>query len=172
MEVITHDSNGEKPKKSVRYKRPAMALYGNVAIPKGFCRKCGSTSFIRDGFFVCCGAPVKGEPGKFYRESEAPQQRKKPPKSEQERILAEQGHRCFYCEVPFDSTRFRKGKPVRIHVHWDHQLPFAYSQNNKSSNFVAACHVCNGIKSDFVFRDLQEAQVYLAGKRKQKGYDF
>jgi hypothetical protein len=74
--------------------------------------------------------------------------------------------------VRLESTRFRNGKPIIIKTNWDHQLPYAFSQNNATSNFVAACHVCNGIKSDRLFKTIEEAQVYLASKRKQKGYDF
>ena len=66
----------------------------------------------------------------------------------------------------------RQEKALTIKVNWDHQLPYAFSQNNATSNFVAACHVCNGIKSDRLFKTVEEAQLYLAQKRKQKGYDF
>jgi 5-methylcytosine-specific restriction endonuclease McrA len=109
---------------------------------------------------------------KFHRETEAAQQRKTPPKAEKDKILKDQENRCFYCGVTFENFRFRNGKPIKIRIHWDHQLPYAYSQNNKASNFVAACHVCNGIKSDHVFKTVEEVQIYLADKRKLKGYDF
>jgi len=154
------------------YNRPTMALYGNVAIERGFCKKCGTTSFIKNGLFMCCDTSTNEEPKRFHRESVAPPGRKTPPQVEKEKILKEQEYRCFYCGVLFDSMRFRNGKSLTIKVNWDHQLPFAFSQNNSSSNFVAACHVCNGIKSDRVFRTVEEAQVFLANKRKQKGYDF
>ncbi len=159
-------------KKHFMYSKPVIALYGTVALEKGYCPNCHGTSFIRNGCFVCCDAPVAGEPKKFHRETESPQQRKTPSKSAKDRILEEQEGRCFYCDVLFDAPRFRNGKPITIKIHWDHQLPYAYSQNNATSNFVAACHVCNGIKSDHLFRTVEEAQIYLAAKRKQKGYDF
>lgn len=151
---------------------PVMALYGNVAIERGICPNCRGTSFIKNGSTVCCDVPINNEPKKFHREIESPQHRKTPPKIEKDRILEEQEYRCFYCSVLLESTRFRNGKPLMIRVNWDHQLPYAFSQNNTISNFVAACHVCNGIKSDRLFRTVDEAQLYLAQKRKQKGYDF
>ena len=43
-------------------------------------------------------------------------------------------------------------------------MPYAYSLNNLSANFGAACHICNGWKSDHVFQSLDEARVYLSGK--------
>ena len=163
---------GRVSKRHINYSKPVMALYGNVALEKGYCPNCAGTSFIKNGSFVCCDTPIVDEPKKFYRETEAPQHRKTPPKVEKIRILEEQEDRCFYCGVRLESTRFRNGKPFTIKVNWDHQLPYAFSQNNATSNFVAACHVCNGIKSARLFRTVEEAQLYLAHKRKQKGYDF
>lgn len=159
-------------RKRTNFDKPVIALYGNVAIEKGYCPNCDAVSFIKNGKFVCCGTLLLSEPKKFHRETEAPQHRKTPPKAEKDRILGEQEDRCFYCNVLFDSTRFRNGRSFQIRVNWDHQLPYAFSQNNTTSNFVAACHICNGIKSDRLFKTIEEAQVYLAGKRKQKGYDF
>jgi hypothetical protein len=159
-------------KKHATFHKPVIALYGNVAIEKAYCPNCDAVSFVKNGKFVCCDTALLGEPKKFHRETVAPQHRKTPPKAEKDRILDEQEDRCLYCGVRFESTRFRHGKLFRIKVNWDHQLPYVFSQNNATSNFVAACHVCNGIKSNRVFKTIEEAQVYLAGKRKQKGYDF
>jgi hypothetical protein len=49
-------------------------------------------------------------------------------------------------------------------------VPYAYSQDNGTPNFVAACHVCNGLKSAKMFRTIDEARGYLASKRAAKGY--
>ncbi|HKZ84655.1 MAG TPA: hypothetical protein VJ793_13455 [Anaerolineae bacterium] len=95
-----------------------MALYGNIGIEKGYCKKCSSTAFIKNGRFVCCNTPVAEEPKKFHRESEAPQQRKTPPRAIQKAILKEQDNRCFYCHVQFGSIHFRNGKPIAIKLNW------------------------------------------------------
>ncbi len=152
--------------------KPFIALYGNIPIQRGYCKECRTFSFIKNGVFVYCGHPVNQEPNKFHRESEPPQGRKTPPKAEKEKILREQGFRCFYCDVLLNSIRYRNGKALHILINWDHQLPFVFSQNNACSNFVAACNICNGLKSNRVFRTIEEAQIYLANKRRQKGYDF
>ncbi len=167
---MTHPPS--KALKTTMKSSPVIALYGNVALARGYCKKCRGMYFIKNGHFVCCDTPIAEEPKRFKRESEAPLGRKTPPKAEKDKILEEQEYRCFYCDVLLESTRFRNGKPLTVRIHWDHQLPYAYSQNNATSNFVAACHVCNGIKSDRLFRTVEEAQVYLANKRKQKGYDY
>jgi len=72
----------------------------------------------------------------------------------------------------FGERRKRNGKSFTITINWDHRLPYSFSRNNYSRNFVAACQVCNGIKSDKIFQELDEAQIYIQGERKSKGYDF
>lgn len=153
-------------------KKHVVALYGNVALERGYCKSCQSMALIKNGKFACCDTPVNDTPSKFERQSEPLFARKTPSKHHKDRILEQQEHRCFYCGVAFDTYRYRDGLPVLIRVHWDHQLPFTYSQNNRTENFVAACQVCNGIKSSHLFQTVEEAQVYIAGRRKAKGYDF
>ena len=153
-------------------KKHVMAVYGNVSLERGYCNDCGRMAIIKNGMYQCCDGLVAGVPNKFERMSEPFFARKTPTKFEKDRILREQEDRCFYCSVQFGSFRFRNGLPFLVKIHWDHQLPFAYSQNNKTENFVAACHVCNGIKSSHIFHTVEEAQVYIASKRKSKGYDF
>lgn len=153
-------------------KKTGIALYGNIALERGYCKDCGTTAFIKNGVLACCGTEINKTPDKFYRVSGSPQHRKLPPVKDRQRKLEEQENKCFYCDVEFDSIRWRKGRAIRIRIHWDHKLPYAYSQNNHSENFVAACHVCNAIKSDKVFQTVEEAQIYLLDRRKAKGYDF
>lgn len=153
-------------------KKHVIALYGSVSLERGYCSNCETTSIIKGGKFLCCDRLVEDVPTKFERISEPFFKRKTPTKNEKIKILEEQEHRCFYCGVLFDSIRYRNGIPVTIKLEWDHKLPFIYSQNNDVYNFVASCSVCNGIKSSLLFQTVEEAQVYLADKRKSKGYDF
>jgi 5-methylcytosine-specific restriction endonuclease McrA len=153
-------------------KKHAIALYGSVALERGYCNNCKSMAIIKGGKFQCCGSPVQDVPSKFERMSEPLFARKTPTKADKDRIVNQQGNQCFYCGVTFGSFRFRRGLPFTIKIEWDHKLPFAYSQNNQTDNFVASCHVCNHIKSDHLFQTVDEARVYLSDKRKSKGYDF
>lgn len=153
-------------------KKHAIALYGSVALERGYCESCEAMAIIKNGRFQCCNSPVENAPEKFERMSEPFYGRKTPAKAEKDKIVNQQGNGCFYCGVTFGSIRFRRGLPFIVKIQWDHKLPFAYSQNNRTENFVASCHVCNGIKSDHLFQTVEEAQVYLANKRRSKGYDF
>lgn len=156
-----------------KVRKPVVVLFGNVSIPKAYCPFCKHEAFIIMGRYACCDASAEGfVPSRFIRESIPEARRKLPPMAERRRILALQGVRCFYCNVPFGSEVLRHGVPITISIHWDHQLPFAYAQNNKTTNFVAACHVCNALKSSKLFQTVEEAVEFLAVRRKDKGYDW
>jgi hypothetical protein len=77
-------------KKHFIYDKPAIVVYDDLLLEKGYCPDCHTTSSIRLGNFVCCDAPVMRDPERFYREPEAPRQRKTSLKPEKERILEEQ----------------------------------------------------------------------------------
>ena len=85
-------------------------------------------------------------------------------------ILTAQENRCFYCARTFGVRIARGSRDVILRCEWDHQVPYAYAQNNMPENFVAACHVCNALKSSFLFRTVDEAQTFLALRWPAKGY--
>ena len=149
-----------------------MGLYGNIAIEKAICPDCGGTSFVREHATVCCGASIIDLPKSYKRESLCPQFRRPPTKAEKDAILRRQEWRCLYCGILLETVGHRKGSPVILKTNFDHRIPYAYAQNNTTTNFVAACHVCNIIKKDLVFQDVAEAQVYLENERKKRGYDW
>jgi hypothetical protein len=93
--------------------------------------------------------------------SQAQDRRKGPNAAEKKLILELQGNRCLYCEMLFGSAIERKGRLIFLKVNWDHFVPFAYTQNNYAYNFVAACQICNGIKSSHLFKTLEEARIYV-----------
>jgi 5-methylcytosine-specific restriction endonuclease McrA len=132
---------------------------------------CQDYSFVIDGQLACCGTPVAVLPEKYKRESEPEQHRKTPPLKERQRQLEQQDYRCFYCERAFDSHAIRKSKLIRLHVVWDHMIPFAYGQDNSNRNFVAACQICNSIKSDYCFQTVDEAKIHIMNKWKEKGIE-
>lgn len=152
--------------------RNVLSIYGNTVLQKVWCEDCECETFVRDKRKVCCGGLVYEEPIRYVRESEPEFVRHIPTKFEQARILNEQDGRCLYCDQRFGQTKHRKGKPLKLKLHWDHKLPYAYSADNRASNFAASCQICNGIKSDLIFRDMEEAKAHIAAQRKDKGYDF
>ena len=141
-----------------------LALYGNVKIQRGHCPDCDCTALVVGGCFACCDRLVADVPLKAKRMSEPEQRRKRPSLTERKSIVESQGNACLYCDRGFGSHVMRKGRLVRLRLVWDRVLPFAYSADNKPANFVAACHVCNGWKSDLVFQTLSEARVFLQAR--------
>lgn len=153
-----------------RRKKSYVGLYGNVSLQKAFCLNCQSFSFVLDDVLACCGIPPSLPPNCYKRESQPHVKRRLPPLRHRQAKHAEQEGRCFYCDRTLGSYVFRGGRTVKLRIHWDHQVPFAYSQNNAGHNFVASCHVCNGIKSDRLFQTVEEARVFIETERRGKGY--
>jgi 5-methylcytosine-specific restriction endonuclease McrA len=150
-----------------------IAIFGNTQMQRVWCSDCGALTFIRNGHTVCCGHPLETpDPKRYIRECEPYQVRKLPSKQERDETLLRQDGRCFYCDQPLGSTQWRETRRITLRTHWDHLIPYAYSQDNHAINFVAACHVCNGIKSSHVFRTVEDARVFIADRRKLKGYSF
>ena len=77
--------------------------------------------------------------------------RKRPPTTRQRNILKLQGNKCYWCNREFGSYLYLKSKLVRLIYHFDHVIPYAYTQTNYKHNFVAACQLCNEWKSSKIF---------------------
>lgn len=147
------------------------ALYGNVSIVRGYCSHCRSYAFVLEGKYACCDSPCgEEEPERKKRMSDCAFGRARPSKLWQLLILREQMDRCFYCNRRFNEQVYRHCRGLHLRLQWDHVNPHAYSLDNRDQNFVAACHVCNGIKSSLMFRSADEARTYITQKWKDKGY--
>jgi len=154
--------------------RLRRAVYGSVVVPRGICPDCKDWAFIIKGRHACCGRSVDDggvATAAFERMSEGGYKRKRPAPDIQAVILAEQGHRCFYCGTTFGDVVYRDGVVPRILTPvWDHVEPFAWQANNQTINFVAACSICNGIKSNKMFDTSAEARRFVWARRRKKGW--
>lgn len=97
--------------------------------------------------------------------------RRQPRHVDRERIIAQQGYTCLYCEIPISTMIWRKTREVMLRANWDHFIPYAYSQQNPSNNWILACHVCNGIKTSRMFADVETARRAILPERIAKGYE-
>lgn len=147
-----------------------VGLYGSVALKKGFCKKCQGFAFVIDGKLRCCDEAYIDDPKRYRRESEAEPRKRRPPKEYAEAQLKEQGNRCFWCGIEFGRRILRRGTPIKTELAWDHMIPFTYSNDNRTRNFVASCHVCNSIKGSLIFKTIEECRTYVYLKRQEKGY--
>lgn len=152
-----------------------LVEYGKVALKRVFCNGCDSYTLVRDGKKICCGSPYYenyGEIVGFKRECEAPGGARSCSPALRQRIIESQNHRCFYCDSMLSGYVKRDGQTIQLKTHIDHQVPWAWIKNTTEQNLVAACHVCNHIKSSLMFSTLQECKDYIAAQRLKKGYNF
>lgn len=144
-------------------------LYGNVLLKRARCPECGDTSIVQDGVSTCCYATIDFDTSRSKRMSTARDRRKGPSAQRKREIRELQGERCFYCARKFGSYVYRDLKLVWLRVHFDHVVAYAYSQNNYPDNYVAACHICNGLKGSKMFETVEEARAYLRNRWEEKG---
>lgn len=148
-------------------------FYGRVMLLKATCPVCGSYSIILDGKSACCDASLEvPERYKTKREGEGEKHRGYIPRRIREAIIAGQGNRCIYCQQRLDGVAFnrKRNKAVPIRIHIDHLVCWKYSQDNGFDNLLAACHICNGIKNDYLFENFYELQRFILGRRAAKGW--
>lgn len=143
-----------------------LALYGSKGLYRGYCTRCERYALILDGYIQCCDDHVEidGECSTQKRMSSPTDKRGTASAKFRKQQLQEQDYRCIYCEQAFGSIVLYKRKVTSLQVRWDHRLPFAYSQDNQNSNFVAACQYCNGWKSSLIFQTIEEVRIYVQQK--------
>lgn len=148
-----------------------IALYGNISMSRGVCSQCNSNALIIDDRYQCCGSRAyQTVVTKIKRVTQPEQRRRRPSKVQMEVIMTRQNRQCFYCDNFFNSRTTRNGRVVNVNIAWDHQVPYAFSQNNDVDNFVAACTACNSIKGSKLFVSVEEARTYINQRRDKKGY--
>lgn len=146
-------------------------IYGKVALLSEMCPKCRTESFVIDRKLVCCGRPATRPVKGWKRMSPTPgEKRKKLTEARKRKIIGIQNGICIYCDLSFRSPVYRNSKRIKKSITFDHFVPWSYSQNDDPRNVVAACSICNEIKSWFTFRDLDECRDYIAQQRRNKGY--
>jgi 5-methylcytosine-specific restriction endonuclease McrA len=141
--------------------KSGYALYGNVRLVRSWCTDCKSNALVIDGILQCCDRKAE-DPATVRRMSEPVGRRKLPPKHDRDEQLWFQDHRCLYCFKSFGSYGgVIRGRLIRVKLVWDHVVPYSYSQDNRSVNFVASCQRCNGAKSSKVFKTIDDARIWL-----------
>lgn len=86
-------------------------------------------------------------------------QHKKPSQYQCDIILKRQDNKCLYCGTPF----------IYEAPHFDHFIPLSFLRRSSLENFVAACQLCNNIKSDKVFDSLEDVRKHIRVRRIGRG---
>lgn len=137
---------------------------GWVGLVRAACPQCECYAFVIDDALQCCGillSELALPPARRHRVSFRSKSRKAPPKLLQEKILAEQRNRCAYCEVLFGHWYWGVRKLEFVKAVWDHFVPYVVLGANPDDNWKAACRRCNGIKSDKIFKTVEDARDYI-----------
>lgn len=148
-----------------------MSLYGSIAMPKGFCGRCKSESFIQDGMLVCCDRKVNDEEvTKIKRESTSEKFRvsdwlKK-------KVYELQRGRCYLCGFDFngDQHYYRRGYGWgKLIENYDHFIPKVYNPDASMQNIYLMCNLCNKTKGAKIFETRDQAKSYVISRRESKG---
>ena len=83
-----------------------------------------------------------------------------------------QDNKCLYCDKEFGTPYERNNKVRFTKVHYDHLIPYSYSQSCDNKDFVASCNICNHIKYNLMFDTVEEVFRYVEYNRKKKGYKY
>ena len=145
--------------------------YGNVLMRATRCPKCRTESFIDDdGRTSCCSIEAyEREKGRIRLVCGPRLRRSRPSVQRQRECLDKQNGKCFYCANDFGMFVEAGGIAKRLTPCWDHFVPYSYSANNSDANFVAACQVCNGIKTNLVFEHEEDARAFVRQRWARKG---
>lgn len=146
-----------------------LAVYGITQIPRAYCKKCKGIALIVDGKFACCDRKFleQADIKQYKIICETGESRKKPSAEECKRILELQNNKCLYCDKPFGTPYYKDNRVRMTKLHFDHLVPYSYTKSNKLT-FVAACNICNLIKSNRVFNTVEEVYHYVQYRRKKK----
>lgn len=148
-----------------------VSVYGNQSLAKVYCPDCQRYAFLVDGIKQCCETEQEFNGTRYKIESSVQEKRRSLYKKRFLEKSIEQNGKCYYCEYPFSQAFIRKNKIIILRIEVDHFIPYSYNCNNKALNFVLACHICNGIKSNKFFNTKEEAQEYIWARRNEKKYE-
>lgn len=152
------------------------AVYGKVSMVRACCPVCGEFSFVIDGEMACCGAkPPDLDPKYIIRMTKGRKRKKRPTPARQKVLLESQNYKCFYCGCDLRNSWYVGGRmklPKRVTIHYDHLVPWVYSIDDGVQNIVAACSVCNMIKTSRVFPTVEKLREWVLSRREKRNYEI
>lgn len=154
-------------------KQVIKSLYGGVGLLRGKCPKCNKIAIILDKEYQCCGLKSTKPKKEIIKRLITGQERRfQLPRTEKNKILNKQKHKCIYCEVDLIGSWYMSDtmkRPRKVTIHFDHFIPWCYSRTSLPEEFIVSCNYCNMLKGSKFFEDINEAQTYILKKRIQKG---
>ena len=152
--------------------RKHYARYGRIFLKRMYCPECKKMTIIIDGIKQCCdGKEINFRAKRVVNMTNVRAIRNQPSAKRKRELLKIQNNKCFYCSLAFGDVVWHsvRKKSIILRINWEHLIPFSYGYDNSNENFVASCHICNGIKSNKMFKSIKEARDYVAQRREKKG---
>lgn len=84
--------------------------------------------------------------------------------------IQEQDNCCIYCDRLFGSPILHTGKVEILEPQAEHFKPRSAAGRTSDGNLKYACHVCNKLKSDYLFETVEEVKVWLVQEWALKEY--
>jgi len=154
-----------------------IGIYGKIVLLKQYCERCRMNAFVIDGVLQCCGEIIEAldkNISKNYIVKSGKRDRSNSfiSKATKSEVLKKQDNMCIYCDGVFGTCDIdmRNFRYRELKIHFDHYIPWSYNMDNELGNVVAACGVCNGIKSNKYFKTFDDARKHILERRDQK-YD-
>lgn len=141
-----------------------VRIYGNTKILAFKCPRAIRDRMAHATEVKCCGNIYRIREGAklpCYRVTTGGARRKGPTAAVMRAILLEQDDACLYCERRFGTFVTYRDKIKELRPRWDHFRPYCYDQDSSKENFVAACQLCNGIKSSKHFDTVDKARAWI-----------
>ena len=143
-------------------------LYGSIALFRVYCETCQEWS-LTGNENRCEAGHLASSVRTVRREGRGVFKRKQPSVAHQRERLALQDNKCHWCARAFgDVVILRRGAVLTLRAVWDHFVPYSYTGSCDDLEFVAACQLCNGVKSNHIFDSEDECRQYLTRKTAKK----
>jgi hypothetical protein len=142
--------------------RGELAKFGGIRMLRVVCPDCGGWALVTNGLTRCCEVTIKEGDVTVERivsEGGGRAGKRTPhyvPAKVRAATLQLQGWACGYCGIPFYSELIDNDlKKIRtLRITWDHFTPWVFSRSHQTE-WVAACQICNGMKSSKIYETVQ-----------------
>ena len=138
---------------------------GDATLFRAACPRCGEYNLQGTNDFYCKSCKIKYSRDKADKTRIlCKSKRSAPTRKFRNNLVSKQKGRCIYCGREFGTYFYRNGKVKKLFACADHRIPYSFLQANPGHNFVMACQICNGFKSDKIFTTMEDCENHLNDK--------
>lgn len=140
-------------------------LYGATTLYQEICPECREKNLSTDENFTCtyCGYNYNNQNKNIKTEIRCTHKKRKHHISKEirENIRSSQDNKCLICGKEFGSSVIHRNKLKTLKMVIDHFVPVTFMNIHREDNFIGLCYLCNIIKYNRNFNNLDEAKDYV-----------